>query len=276
MHFDESVNYTELKKQVNRLVECGVHGLFCIGTNGEFYTLTFEEKRRVIKTVVAEANRRIPVIANIGCVTTKESIELAQSASEAGVDVLSVVTPYFASINERQMITHFTAVASCVYIPVMLYNIPARTGNNISASCVEQLAKVRNITCIKDSSGVFDNLLKYMEVTPDDFVVLQGNDGLIFYSLMAGADGQVSGFANIFPNKIIEIYEKFKQGKIEEAKAVQRQLRPLRDFLGKVNVKRIANLVGHNLGPSRAPFDSGDEHDQEIQDLLNMYYQDWS
>lgn len=277
---DEQINETELRNQVNRQIEAGVHGLFCLGTNGENYILSQAEKLEIIRIVVDENKGRLPVYAGTGCVGTKETIELSQKAKELGVDALSVITPYFAAISQDELYTHFKAVAEAVDLPVVLYNIPARTGNNLDYTTVARLAEIPNIVAVKDSSGNFDNILRYLEATdPASFAVLSGNDSLILWTLLAGGTGGISGIANLFPVTMVKIYELWKQGDFVTAKAVQDSIRPIRDCLklGNPNsvVKKAVNLLGYPAGPCKKPFDQlSDKAVLEIKRTLDTYYRD--
>ncbi|MBU3154976.1 4-hydroxy-tetrahydrodipicolinate synthase [Clostridium estertheticum] len=255
---EEKVNEQELRNQVNRFIKAGIHSLFCLGTNGEFYALSFEEKLKVISIVVDETKGRVPVLAGTGCITTKETIELTKKAKELGVDAVSVISPYFAGCSQEVLYNHFSTLADSVDIPIILYNIPARTGVNIDYTTVARLAKIKNIVGIKDSSGNFDNVLRYIEETPEDFIVLSGNDSLILWTLMAGGNGGISGISNILPEIMVSIYEEWKKGDFKKSKKAQDSIREIRDTLkfGNPNsiVKFATNLVGNPVGPAKAPF----------------------
>jgi len=276
MKEDESINEEELRNQVNRFVDSGIHGLFCLGTNGEFYALTMEEKLRVIEVVVDENRNRLPVYAGTGCVTTKETIELTQRAKELGADAVSIVCPYYAAVSQEGLYQHFKAVAEAVDIPIIMYNIPPRTGVNMSVDIVAKLAEIENIVGIKDSSGNFDNILKYIEATPDDFAVLSGNDSLILWTLLAGGKGGIAGCANVLPRELAKIYDMFLERDITGAKRAQSSIRPLREVFryGNPNsiIKRATQLMGYNVGPCRAPFNLEDPKiDEMLYEVLSKF-----
>lgn len=276
-HPDGSLNLEELRNQVERFIRAGVHALFTLGTNGEFYALSFEEKVTVMNTVIEQNNGRLPVWVGTGCVTTEETVRLSVKAQEAGATALSVITPYFGQVSQQAMIDHYKAVAASVSIPILLYNIPARTGNAITRETVAKLAQVENIIGIKDSSGNFDNTLQYLEATDRKFAVIAGNDSLILSTLMAGGVGAIAGTANIFPERLVAMYNAWLAGDIAQATKLQDSIRPIRDCmkLGNPNsvVKRTANLVGQPIGPARAPFD-GDYSvwDPAILKVLEAHY----
>ena len=277
-HEDETINEQELRNQVNRFIQAGIHGLFCLGTNGEFYAMSKEEKLQVIQIVLDENRGRLPVYAGTGCITTKDTIELTREAKELGVDCVSVISPYFAESSQDSLYQHFSAVANAVDIPILLYNIPARTGANLSYQTVAKLAQIENIVGIKDSSGNFDNILRYIEETPDDFCVISGNDSLILWTLMAGGTGGISGISNIFPEIMASIYDLWKKGDFVAARKAQDSIRAIRDCLKLANpnsvVKRAAYFNGQNLGPARAPFQvTSPEIDAKIKATVEKYHQ---
>lgn len=263
MHADESLNLPRLSAQVNRQIDAGIHGLFCLGTNGEAFMLRDGEKRQVIETTVAAAAGRVPVYAGTGCIGTRETVALSREAERLGADVLSVICPYFAAASQQDLIRHFTAVADAVSIPVLLYNIPARTGVSLQVGTVQALARVPNIVGIKDSSGNFDLLLQLNEKTPEDFIVLSGNDSLVLWNLMAGGRGGICGTGNLFPERLVSIYTHWRAGGFQAAKAAQDSIRAIRDCLSLGNpntiIKLAANLLGHEVGPCRQPFWTEDE-----------------
>ncbi len=254
---DEKINEKELRVQVNRLIAAGINGIFCLGTNGEFYILTEEEKLEIIKIVVDEVKGRVPVYAGTGCISTKQTIDLSLKAKELGVDALSIISPYFVAVSQDDIYNHFSEIAESVDLPIILYNIPGRTGNNIDYKTVARLSKYENIVGIKDSSGNFDNTLRYIEDTDKRLAVLAGNDSLILWTLMAGGCGAIAGTSNVFPEIAVSIYKLWKAGDIEQANKQQRSLRPFRDVmkLGNPNsvVKRAMNLLGYPVGPARKP-----------------------
>lgn len=264
MNADETVNYQELRKQINRQIDAGVHGIFVYGTNGEFFALTTEEKLRVLEVAVEETAGRVPVYAGTGCITTQETVELSKKAEELGADVLSIITPYFAAASQDELYTHYMKVAEAVDLPIVLYNIPPRAGNAIAPATVARLARdAENIVGAKDSSGNFDNLKQYIDVTSDldkDFSVLAGNDNMILPALVFGGKGGIAGRANVFPHTMVEIYEAFVAGDLKRAMKAQDSVRALGDVLKMGNpntlVKKAANMVGQPVGPCRAPFNT--------------------
>lgn len=260
MNEDESVNTDELCRQVDRQIDAGIHGIFPFGTNGEGYILDFDDKKLVLETVIDQVAGRVPVYAGTGCISTKETIEQCKMAEAAGADILSVITPSFAKASQHELVEHYTKVAEAVpNMPIVLYNIPMRTGNAIEPETVVELAKIDNIIGAKDSSGDWDNLSAYIELTKDlGFGVLSGNDALILKALKAGAKGAIAGCANVYPKNMVGIHENWAKGDLEAAEACQGNVANLRACFkyGNPNtvVKTAVNLLGYPVGKCRAPF----------------------
>lgn len=277
MNPDETVNTTELRAQVDRMIENGCHALFPFGTNGEGYILTAAEKQLVLETVIEQAAGRVPVYAGTGCISTRETIEQSRMAQRAGADVLSIITPSFAAASQEELYRHYATVAEAVDLPIVLYNIPARTGNALAPATVERLARVEGIVGVKDSSGNFDNILQYIERTRDSgFTVLSGNDSLILWTLLAGGRGGIAGCANVFPRNMVAIYEQWRAGDIPAARKAQDAIRPFRNCFrfGNPNtiVKAATAMLGYPVGKCRAPFNGLSEDGaaavHQVLDLL--------
>lgn len=262
MNADESINVQELRNQVNRQIDGGVHALFCFGTNGEGYILNGSEKEEVLRTVIEETNGRVPVYAGTGCVSTQETIEQSQMAHRLGADVLSIITPSFAAASQNELYEHYKAVAEAVDMPIVLYNIPARTGNALAPATVGRLSQIENIVGVKDSSGNFANILSYIEAGKNKqngtFSILSGNDQLIIWTLLAGGTGGIAGCANVYPEVMASIYNLFIDGKIDAAKQANHSIQAFRDCFkfGNPNtiVKTAVELLGYEVGKCRAPF----------------------
>ena len=259
---DETLNEEELRHQVDRLIGAGVHGIFALGTNGENYAMDFAEKVRVMEIVIDQAKHRVPVYVGTGCVTTKETVALTRKAAELKADCASVVSPWFAANTQDGLYRHYKAVAEAAQIPVLIYNMPARTGVNVHYTTMKKLGQIENIVGIKDSSGNFDNMQRYLEIPDRNFSVLSGNDSLILPCLLCGGQGGISGISNVLPERMVAIYTQWEKGDLKEAWRVQRSIRPLRDCMAAGNpnsvVKRAAYFVGQKLGPVRAPFNISD------------------
>lgn len=254
---DERFDPGMYREFIHHLIEAGVSGIFPLGTNGEFYAFSHEEKLEILKAAVEAVGGRVPVYAGTGCVTTKETIEFSKEAQALGADCLSVITPYFVAVTQDDLYEHYSAVAKAVDLPILLYNIPARTGCGIAPQTLKRLLAFENIIGIKDSSGNFDNTLKYIENTEPRVNVLAGSDSLILWTLMAGGTGAISGCSNVFPELMVSIYKYWASGDIEKANEAQKKIRPFRNVMQMGNpnsvVKLAVNLRGWKVGPARRP-----------------------
>lgn len=274
---DESINAPEVRKQIRRFIKSGVDGILCLGTNGEFFALSFEEKVHLMETVKDEVGAALPVYAGTGSTTTKESIALTRKAKEIGFDCAAIITPYYAQSRQTELWKHYATIAEAVELPMLIYNLPARTGVHIQSQTVSRLAETYpHIVGIKDSSGDFNHLLRYIEDTREDFSVLSGEDMLIFWTLLAGGAGGISGIANIYPQTIASIYDLWKAGDLDAAHAAQDSLRPICDCLALANpnsiIKRATLLLGENVGPVREPFNLIDpEIDQQLKAVITAH-----
>ena len=253
------INEGALRKLTNHLIDGGVHGLFPVGSQGEFFSLTFEQKKEAIRIVVDETRDRVPVYAGTGAVTTREAIETTKMAQDLGVSAVSAITPYFLVPSQRELITHYTAIAkACPNLPILLYSNPDRTQVPFPTSTVLELAAVENIVGIKDSSGDMSLTAEYIRLTRGmDFHVLMGRDTLIYAALCYGAKGSICATGNVDPRVPVEIYEAFLAGDHRRALEAQYRLAPLRIAFGlgtfPVVIKEALNMIGIEAGPAVPP-----------------------
>ena len=231
---------------------------------------------------VDQVKGRVPVYAGTGCISTEETVSLSKKAEEIGVDVISIITPYFAAISQEELYQHYAAAAKAVSLPVVMYNIPARTGAALAPSTVGRLAKdFPNIAGVKDSSGNFNNILQYIQATEGmDFAVLSGNDALILWTLLAGGKGGITAIANILPTIMVSIYQYYLKGDLDNAKKAQNSISKIRDCFkyGNPNsiVKCATNLIGQPVGPCRKPFGLlSEEAVKGIQETIDTYYAEY-
>ncbi|WP_013587877.1 4-hydroxy-tetrahydrodipicolinate synthase [Paraburkholderia phenoliruptrix] len=257
MTADEEIDEAGLRTLVDRLIDAGVHGLFVLGTNGEFIALNEAEKLRVARIAVDQARGRVPVIAGTGAYATREVIALNHKMQDVGVDAVSVITPYFNGATQQELFTHYERIATGTSLPVMLYTIPAKAGITLNVDTVRRLAEIPNIRGIKDSGGDFDRLLQLINLRRDDFAVFTGTDSMILWTLIAGGDGAVAATTNAVPGVVMSIWNNFHAGEIDAARRAQESLRALRDAfaLGTLPVvlKTAATMLGMPAGPARAP-----------------------
>jgi 4-hydroxy-tetrahydrodipicolinate synthase len=258
MKANEDLDLPRLRWFLDHLIAKGVHGIFVLGTNSEFYALDEKEKQEVIATAVAHVNRRVPVYAGTGAETTREAVRLTKMAEKECADGVSIITPYFVNPSQQEIYDHYRRLAECTALPLVLYNNPGTCGGvKIDVDTLARLAQVPNILGVKDSSGDLQNTVEYLRVVPDRFAVLMGRDTLIYPALMFGAQGAVPATANIAPALLVEIFEAFQRGDQAGARAAQLRLNPLRHSLtlgtAPGGVKAALTLLGTSIGPSRSP-----------------------
>lgn len=270
--FDASgeVSPVRLRRQIRRQLEHD-NGIFCNGTNGEFFVLTTDEKILVTETCVDEVSGAVPVVGHIGEISTAATIKLGKRLASIGVDAVSVITPYFVPLRQHELIYHYTAIADAVPVPVFLYNIPGRTGNTIEPATARKLAKHPNIVGIKDSAGSEESLDGFLAVARSrkDFDVLVGPDHLILHGLRNGAAGCISGLGNIAPLTLNAIWKAHVAGDAAGADAAQAHYGELRKALyahgfPPTMVKRALYLAMPEVGKSRSPAVVTDEVNDKV------------
>jgi 4-hydroxy-tetrahydrodipicolinate synthase len=273
---DQQVDQQALRALVENLIQAGVHGLFVLGTNGEFFTLSEAEKLEIARVTVEAAGGRVPVVIGTGAFATREVIEMNKKMAGIGANALSVITPYFNAISQYELIKHYEAVAEASSLPLMMYNIPAKTGLSIGIGAVAALHRHPMIKGIKDSAGNFDALVQMIKYRSDDFAVFAGTDSLIYWNLLAGGDGAIAATANAVPDRVMSIWNHFQAGNHEAARSAQEALRPLRDAFAMgtmpVVLKKATELLNLPVGPCRAPVQPLDAAAvQKLETLLSVY-----
>jgi len=271
-------NEKAMRKLVNYLIDGGIHGLFVVGTTGEFYGLDPAEKREIFQVVMDETKGRVPVYGGTNGITTRESIALTRIAEDCKLDAVSVLTPMFISPNQEQLITHYQAIAASTSLPVLLYNNPPKTGVNLTPATVAKLAETANIVSIKDSSGDLTLTAEYIRLTQgcEDFNVLVGRDTLIYGALCYGAAGSIASCGNVAPRLCADIYDKFIAGDLKGSLQAQFTLAPLRIAFTigtfPAVIKESLEMLGIEAGPCMAPVGpmTGPERDKLREVLVQM------
>ncbi|WP_437887656.1 dihydrodipicolinate synthase family protein [Phytobacter sp. V91] len=276
---DGAFNPVALRQQINRQLAAG-NGIFCGGTNGEFFVLNEQEKVAVTATCVDEVAGRANVVAHIGEISTRETIRLGKQIEKLGVDAVSVITPYFVPLKQNELITHYTAIADALSVPVFLYNIPARTGNTLEPQTVRTLAAHPNIIGIKDSAGSYESLSGFLNAVKDidNFDVLNGPDPLIHQGFVDGCSACISGLANVAPKEINAIWSHFNAGDIAASHAAQESFTGLRTDLYKVAfspaaVKKALQILGQDVGDSRYAVEFNKQQIEQIEKVIYTYLQ---
>ncbi|EMV7410337.1 TPA: dihydrodipicolinate synthase family protein [Enterobacter soli] len=269
-----ALNLPGLARQVTRQLDAG-NGIFCGGTNGEFFVLNEEEKVSVTRTCVETVAGRAPVVAHIGEISTRETLRLGKRIAALGVDAVSVITPWFVPLKQAELITHYTAIADALSVPVFLYNIPARTGNTIEPDTARMLAEHPNIIGIKDSAGSYESLSGFLNAVRDidGFDVLNGPDSLIHQGFVDGCSTCISGLANVAPAAINAIWSRFKAGDIDGSRRAQESVTQLRTDLYSVAfspaaVKKALQIMGEDAGESRYAVAFNEQQLQQIRQIV--------
>ncbi|WP_332447860.1 4-hydroxy-tetrahydrodipicolinate synthase [Sphaerochaeta sp.] len=254
------VHEKSLRKLVRYLIDGGVHGLFVVGTSGEFYGFSKEQRKEAFEICIDEAAGRIPIYAGVNGITTKEAIEYATLAEEVKADAISVLTPMFISVTQKELYQHYADIASSTSLPVLLYNNVGKTNVNISVDTAVKLSKIKNIVGIKDSSGDFTLTSEYIRNTYQNdkpFYVLSGRDTLIHACLCYGGHGAITACANIAPRLLADIYDKYVQNDVQGSLEAQYKIAPVRMAfnLGSYPtiLKESLELLGIDAGPCFAP-----------------------
>lgn len=255
---DGKVNETCLGEIVEHIIAGGVHGILSLGSNGEFYGLEREEQERAAMITIEKSAGRIPVYLGIADITTRECVRWAKQAEAMGVKAVSILHPMFLGPNDEELYQHFKAVAEATNLPVLLYNNPDRMRCGISASLAVRLSEIPNIVGIKESSGDMTLTAELIRKTRDkDFKVIAGRDILILSTLVYGGVGAVASSANIVPELVVDIYNKFKAGDLQGALESQYKLAPMRMAYSlasfPVVTKDYMRLLGFDVGEPILP-----------------------
>ena len=258
MKNDEEVNYTKLEELINWQIDQGTDSIIIAGTTGESSTLTMDEHEKVIRAAVESTKGRVPVIAGTGSNCTRTAIQLSQEAEVDGVDGLLIVTPYYNKATQEGLIRHYSAIARETKLPIILYNVPGRTGCNLMPETVAALGKNEpNIVGLKEATGNMAQASKTMYLCDGNLDLYSGEDGLVLPLMSIGAKGVISVWSNVAPAQVHQMCQSFFDGDIETARRLQAGALPLVDALfSEVNpipVKKALNLMGKEVGPLRAP-----------------------
>jgi len=276
---DNTVNYKVLEELIEYQIANNTDAIIICGTTGEPSTMTESEKKEVIRFTVEKVNKRIPVIAGTGSNCTKTAIEMSKYAESVGVDGVLIVTPYYNKTTQSGLIEHYEAIAKNVNVPIIMYNVPGRTGLNLAPSTVKELSKIENIVAIKEASGNFSQIAEIANLCGDDIYIYSGNDDQIVPVLALGGIGVISVLANVAPNETHEIVAKFLDGKIKESRDIQLKLLPLINALfcevNPIPVKEAVELMGFEVGKVRLPLVKMSETNKEKLKEAIALLADW-
>ena len=257
MNNDGSVNFEQLKNLVDSQIEAGIDALVVCGTTGEKSTLNYKEHVDVIKAVVDYTAKRVPVIAGAGSNDTIYSVGLCQEAIDVGADALLMVTPYYNKTSQAGLVAHYTYVADRVDAPIIVYNVPSRTGVNILPETYAELAKHKNIVAAKEANGDIASVVKTRFLCGDDLAIYSGNDDQIVPMLSVGGSGVISVLSNVAPADTHKMCEEYFKGNVKEAADLQIKyislINALFSDVNPIPVKEALNIMGFNAGPCRLP-----------------------
>lgn len=255
MNADGSINFPEFGKLIDYNVEHGVDAIIVCGTTGEAATMTHEEHIETIRYCVERVNKRVPVIAGTGSNDTAYAIELSKEAEKVGADALLQVTPYYNKASQRGLVKHFTAIADAVNIPIVLYNVPSRTGCTISIDAYKELAKHPRIVATKEATGKMDLMVQISAYT--DLDIYSGNDDEVLPCLALGGKGVISVTSNLMPQEKHDEVALFNEGKRAEALEIQKKILAFEKALfmdvNPIPVKEALNIMGFKAGECRLP-----------------------
>ncbi len=271
MNKDGSINFDRLRTLIDEQIEAGVPALVICGTTGESATMTLEEHSEVIKVAVEHNAGRVKIIAGAGSNDTVCAANLAIEAEEAGADALLLVTPYYNKATQKGLYEHYKYIAERVSLPIILYNVPSRTGCNIKPETYAKLAEFDNIVAIKEANGDISSVVKTRLLCGDKLDIYSGNDDQIIPIMSLGGKGVISVLSNVMPKETVEMCTKMLAGNLEGAAKMQIELSSLIDALfievNPIPAKTAMNLMGMNMGPLRLPMTEMEEGTKAV--LIN-------
>ena len=272
---DGSINYAAYRKMIDFLINNGVHGIFVMGTTGEYYAIGIAEYRRILEETVNQTAGRVPVYAGANHITTRGAIELVKICEGIKVDAVTVLTPMFISQTQDELYAYFKTIAENTSLPIIIYNNKPKTNITVEPDTVARLAELPNIAGIKDSTGDLTNTIEYIRLTRhrSGFHVLMGRDTLIYAGLCHGASGAVATCANIAPRLVADIYDKYMAGDFAAALEAQFELAPLRMACNMGTfpsaIKESLSLLGMDAGKCMPPIaELADNQKEKLRSIL--------
>ncbi len=268
MYEDGTVNYDRLRTLIDEQIEAGIPALVICGTTGESATMTLEEHSEVVRVAVEHTAGRIKIIAGAGSNDTACAAALAKEAEEAGADALLLVTPYYNKATQGGLVAHYKYIAERVNLPIILYNVPSRTGVNIKPETYARLADIPNIVAIKEANGDISSVVKTRLLCGNKLDIYSGNDDQIIPVMALGGKGVISVLSNVMPKETVEMCDKMLKGDVKGAAEMQISLSALIDALfievNPIPVKEAMNLMGMGMGPLRLPMTPMEENTKAV------------
>ena len=254
---EDGVNFEEFGKLIEDQIKGNVDSIVVCGTTGESSTMTIEERKETISYAVKKVNGRIPIIAGTGGNCTKSVIEFTKWAESAGVDGALIVTPYYNKTTQAGLVAHYTAIAKETSLPIIVYNVPGRTGMNITPATCKELSKIDNIVAIKEASGNLSQVAEIANLCGNELNIYSGNDDQITPILSVGGIGVISVLSNVAPKYTHDLIENFQNGNVSEAAKMQQKALPLVNALfcevNPIPAKAALNMIGYDMGTPRLP-----------------------
>ena len=272
-----SLDEAAIAPLIESYLAAGVHGISVAGSQGEFFSLREDERQTLIRIAVTTIRGRVPLYAGTGGVTTRDSIAATRAAEDAGADLALIITPYFIQPTQEELVEHVMSIARATRLPVMLYNNPPRTSVNVLPGTLARCMALPNVVGIKDSSGDLTQSIEYLLNAPREALLFSGRDTIALAMLVHGGHGTISPAANVFPELMVRLYERYRAGDLPEAKRISDVFAPLRAAwaLGSfpVVIKEAMALAGRDAGPARRPIlplsDSKREQLRKVVDAIS-------
>lgn len=276
MNDDFSINYDEFKKFIDWQIDNGTDSIIICGTTGEASTLSDEIHLEAIKFCAEYVNGRVPVIAGAGSNDTEHGIELAVKACEYGIDALLLVTPYYNKCTQKGLIAHYTAYHDATNVPIILYNVPSRTGVNITPETCKELSKLPRINGVKEASGNISQIMQIHALCGDELNIWSGNDDQIPAVMACGGKGVISVLANICPQETHDMVQAYLDGNANKCTQMMAQYLELANAMfievNPIPVKAACNMMGWNAGHCKMPLcDMTDEHTAYLEGVMKKY-----
>lgn len=270
---DNTTDLDLLGRLIDFQIENDIDAIAVCGTTGEASTLSKKEHRQIIETAVKKAKGKVPIIAGAGSNNTGTALSLSLAAEDAGADALLLVTPYYNKTTQTGLIEHYFYIADRTSLPIILYNVPSRTGLNILPETYQKLAEHPNIVAVKEANGNIESIIKTMNLCEDSLSIYSGEDGLTLPTLAVGGIGVISVAANIMPKKMRLLCDAFEKGKNAEAAALQREISEICSALfsetNPIPVKKALTMMGYPVGKGRLPLcEMSEKNEKRLASVL--------
>lgn len=264
----KEVNFYELKRLIEFQIASRTKAIIILGTTGESPTITAEERTKIIKFCVGQVSKRVPVIVGTGSNSTKTAISQTKEAEKLGADGVLVVTPYYNKTSQNGLYLHYKAIAKSTKLPIIIYNVPSRTGLNILPETLLKLSKIKNIVALKDAGGNITSSINLLNILPKDFAIYSGDDLITFPLMCIGAKGVISVTANAYPTLVSSMCDSVLDRNFENALRIHNHLYKInKNLFLEVNpmcIKFYMNLIGKNVGEPRMPLTNITKETKEI------------